>query len=172
MSIKIKHNDFTASNGWLECWQKHYSIRLVVLCGQSTEVAQEMLTTGQHWSRAMVSSTSTTLDYYHAHPNRPMVIEENRRPRSITQSCWHVLPQTRRWRHWSSVKRPTRDACMVWTRRCFRSHIEQNRKTWMTSVLFSDWFEWPNAKMKSQKCHIPTFVCDTHVTPFSLNFKA
>jgi len=48
MSIKIKHNDFTASNGWLECWQKHYSIRLAMLCGQSTEVAQEMLTTGQH----------------------------------------------------------------------------------------------------------------------------
>ena len=43
LSIEMDHDDFTASNGWLECWLKRYNVKLAVLCGESAEVPQDVV---------------------------------------------------------------------------------------------------------------------------------
>ena len=45
LSIKINHNDFTASNGSQKC----YNTRLAVLCGESAEMPQNIVDDWAKW---------------------------------------------------------------------------------------------------------------------------
>ena len=37
------HDDFTASNGWLEAWQKRHSVKWAALCGEAAEVPEDVV---------------------------------------------------------------------------------------------------------------------------------
>ena len=44
----MNHDDFIASNGWLESWQKQYGVKLGVLAGQTVEVPEDVV---EDWAK-------------------------------------------------------------------------------------------------------------------------
>ena len=82
LSIEMDRDDFTASNGWLECWLKRY-VKLAVLCGESAEVPQDIV---DDWGKQLpamlegndladIYNVNENGLYFHALPNRSMVIK-------------------------------------------------------------------------------------------------
>jgi len=43
LAVSLGHNSFSASNGWLEVWQKRFSVRLATLCGEAAEVPEDVM---------------------------------------------------------------------------------------------------------------------------------
>jgi len=81
----MNHDDFTASNGWLESWQKRYGVVLGNLAGESAEVPQDVVT---DWIKRLPSLTEgydlkdifnadETGLYYLALPTRYMVVKSD-----------------------------------------------------------------------------------------------
>ena len=76
------HNDSTASNGWLEAWQKRHSVKWAALCGEAAEVPEDVVA---EWTMCLSELTAGYLPadiynadetglYYCALPERSMVI--------------------------------------------------------------------------------------------------
>ena len=96
LSIEMDHDDFAASNGWLECWLKRYNVKLAVLCGESAEVPQDVvddwgkrlpaLTEG--YDLADIYNADETGLYFRALPNRSMVIKGDPRKGIKTSKEW------------------------------------------------------------------------------------
>ena len=43
LSMSFDPDNFTASNGWLELWQKRFGVKLASLCGEAAEVPQDVV---------------------------------------------------------------------------------------------------------------------------------
>ena len=50
LSVTIKHNNFTASNGWFEFWQKWYGVKLGILASESAEVPEDVI---EDWAKRL-----------------------------------------------------------------------------------------------------------------------
>ena len=55
LSMELGHGDFTASNGWLDSWQKRHNVKLAVLCVESAEVPRYVF---DHWSMRLPGLTA------------------------------------------------------------------------------------------------------------------
>ena len=77
LSLEMGHDDFSASNRWLQAWQKRHYVKWAALCGKAAEVPQDVvanwtmrlpdLTTG--YALADIYNTDETGLYYHALPD-------------------------------------------------------------------------------------------------------
>ncbi|KAI0211496.1 Isocitrate dehydrogenase [NADP] cytoplasmic [Lamellibrachia satsuma] len=77
LSLEMGHDDFSASNRWLQAWQKCHNVKWAALCGKAAEVSQDIvadwtmclpdLTTG--YALADIYNTDETGLYYHALPD-------------------------------------------------------------------------------------------------------
>ena len=43
LSLEIGHDEFTASNGWLEARQKRHGVKWAALCGEAAEVPADVV---------------------------------------------------------------------------------------------------------------------------------
>ena len=43
LSLEMGHDEFTASNGWLEAWQKRHGVKWAALCGEAAEVPADVV---------------------------------------------------------------------------------------------------------------------------------
>ena len=72
---------FTASNGWLNRWQKRHNIRLATLSGEAADVSEETVedwrkrlkSICEGYSRADIFNADETGLFYRALPTRSMV---------------------------------------------------------------------------------------------------
>ena len=82
LSMSLDHGNFTASNGWLESWQKRFSVKLASLCGEAAEVPQNVV---EDWTKRLPAITDgyALADIYNADetglhfralPNRSVVV--------------------------------------------------------------------------------------------------
>ena len=82
LSLEMGHDDFSASNGWLQAWHKRHNVRWAALCGEAAEVPQDIvadwtmrppeLTAG--YALADIYNADETGLYYCALPERSMVV--------------------------------------------------------------------------------------------------
>ena len=80
---ELGHDSFTASNGWLDRWQKRHSVRMSVLSGESADVDSAVV---EDWSKRLSSICSgykledifnadETGLFYRAMPTRSLVVK-------------------------------------------------------------------------------------------------
>ena len=177
LSMAMDHDNFTASNGWLECWQKRYSVKLATLSGESAEVPQDVV---DDWSKRLPALTEgyvladiynadETGLYFRALPSRSMVIKgDPRKGIKTSKDRITVLLACSA----AGEKLTPLVIGKAANPRCFRGvdkalipvTYRSNRKAWMTGVLFSEWLERLNAKVKAQKRNILMFLdnCGAH----------
>ena len=132
LSASMGLADFTASNGWLESWQKRFSVRLTTLCGEAADVPEYVVA---DWAKRLSSITAgyamadiynadETGLYFRALPNRSMVLHDDpckgiktsKERITVLLGCsaaGHKLS------HLSSVRRRIRGAFVALTRRPF-----------------------------------------------------
>ena len=87
LSTTLDHDDFSASNGWLEAWQKRFGVRLATLCGEAAEVpkhvvtewAQRLPVITEGYQLADIYNADETGLYFRALPNRTMVVHDDPR---------------------------------------------------------------------------------------------
>ena len=174
LSMAMDHDNFTASNGWLECWLKRYSVKLATL---SAEVPQDVV---DDWSKRLPALTEgyvladiynadETGLYFRALPSRSMVIKgDPQKGIKTSKDRITVLLACSA----AGEKLTPLVIGKAANLRCFRGvdkallpgTYRSNRKAWMTSVLFSEWLERLNAKVKAQKRNILMFLdnCGAH----------
>ena len=177
LSMAMDHDNFTASNGWLECWLKRYSVKLATLSGESAEVPQDVV---DDWSKRLpaliegyvladIYNADETGLYFRALPNRSMVIKgDPRKGIKTSKDRITVLLACSA----AGEKLTPLVIGKAANPRCFRGvdkallpvTYRSNRKAWVTSVLFSEWLERLNAKVKAQKRNILMFLdnCGAH----------
>ena len=59
LSMSLDHDNFTASNGWLESWQKRFGMKLASLCGEAAEVPQDVV---EDWTKRLPAITDEYAD--------------------------------------------------------------------------------------------------------------
>ena len=79
--------DFSASNGWLEAWQKRHNVKWSALCGEAAEVPEDVvaawairlpdITSG--YAPSDIYNADETGLYYRALPNRSLVVSSDPR---------------------------------------------------------------------------------------------
>ena len=50
ISVQLGYDDFSASNGWLESWQKRHGVKFSVLCGECADVPEDVC---NDWSKRL-----------------------------------------------------------------------------------------------------------------------
>ena len=177
LSLTMDHDNFTASNGWLECWQKWYNVKLATLLGESAEVPQDVV---DDWSKRLTALTEgyaladiynadDTGLYFRALPSRSMVVKGD--PQKGTKTSKDRITVLLACSATGEKLTPLVIGKAA-NLRCFRGvdkallpvTYRSNRKAWVTSVLFSEWLERLNAKVKAQKRNILMFLdnCGAH----------
>ena len=84
LSTTLDHDDFSASNGWLEAWQKRFGVRHATLCGEAAEVpkhvvtewAQRLPVITEGYQLADIYNADETGLYFRALPNQSMVVRK------------------------------------------------------------------------------------------------
>ena len=51
-------DDFSASNGWLQAWQKRHSVKWAALCGEAADVPEDVVA---HWATRLPDLLSRRL---------------------------------------------------------------------------------------------------------------
>ena len=160
-SMKLNLDDFTASNGWLEAFQKHHWIKSAVLSGEASDVS---LSTVESWKKCqfvMVTMPGSS----------SMLIKL---VCFIVVPSWSLVAPGDTW-HWGKVAKERITvlvACweageklqlLVISRsnkpRCIQSvatgilpvSYKANKWAWMTSVLFMEWLNKINNEMIMQQ---------------------
>ena len=154
LSASMGLAEFTASNDWLESWQKRVSVRLATLCGEAADVPEYVVA---DWAKRLPSITAgyamadiynadETGLYFRALPNRSMVLHDDPRKGIKTSkeritvllacsAAGHKLkPLVIGKAENPRCYRGTNKASLPVTYRA-------NRKAWMTSILFQEWLE-------------------------------
>ena len=177
LSLEMGHDDFSASNGWLQAWQKRHNVKWAALCGEAAEVPQDVvadwtmrlpeLTAG--YALADIYNADETGLYYGALHERSMVVRGDPRKGiktskervTVLLTCSATGEKLKPLLIGKSLKP-----------RCFKGIDKAalpvtycaNRKAWMTSVLFKEWLDKLNSKMKMQGRNILLFVdnCGAH----------
>jgi hypothetical protein len=176
-SVEMGHDDFTASNGWLEAWQKRYGVKMAVLAGESADVPQEAVA---EWAKRLpdiikdyelkdIFNADETGLYYRALPARSMVIKgDSRRGSKTSKERVTALLAA------SAAGEKLKPLVIGKSEnpRCFRGMdksllpvtYRNNKKAWMTSQLFREWLDKVNSQMRTKKRKILMFIdnCAAH----------
>ena len=85
LSQELGHDDFMASNGWLDRWLKRNSVKCATLCGESGDVPQDVV---DDWAKRLptliegyvlenIFNADKTGLYYRALPTKSMVAKND-----------------------------------------------------------------------------------------------
>jgi hypothetical protein len=186
LSITMNHDEFTASNGWLESWQKRYGVKLASLAGESAEVPEDVV---RDWAQRLpeltkdyalkdIFNADETGLYYRALPNRSMVVKSDPRRGSKTAkeriTALIAASATGEKLKPLVIGKSVKPRCFAGMELSLLPVIyRSNKRAWMTSVLWKEWLERLNSKMKNQKRHILMFVdnCSAHPNVSLTNIK-
>ena len=175
MSLELDHDDFSASNGWLESFLKRYNIRLSALSGESAEVPMDVI---EEWTQRLpdilagydpkdVFNADETGLYFRALPDRTYAIKGD--PCKGTKTAKDRITVLLACSAAGEKLTP-----LVIGRsakpRCFRKNdilpviYRNNKKAWMTAKMFTEWLNKLNNKMIREKQNILLFVdnCSGH----------
>lgn len=175
LAVELGHDDFSASNGWLESFFKRHNISLKDLCGESGDVSEEVV---NDWTQRIpdivagydpkdIFNADETGLYYRALPNRTYAIKGD--PCKGTKTAKERITVLLACSAAGEKLTP-----LVIGRsakpRCFRNKdilpvtYRNNRKAWMTSVLFAEWLDKLNNSMIRQNRKILMLVdnCGAH----------
>ena len=177
LALEMDLDDFSASNGWLQAWQKRHSVKWAALCSEAADVPEDVvpdwairlpdLLSG--YAPANVFNADETGLYYRALPNRSMVVRSDPRKGiktakervTVLLACSAAGEKLTPLLIGKSAKP-----------RCFKGlelvmlpvTYRANKKAWMTSLLFKEWVERLNRQMQLQERNILLFVdnCAAH----------
>jgi hypothetical protein len=170
-SYSMQHDDFSASNGWLNAWQKPYGVKLALLAGESADVPEDAV---KDWAQRLpdiikdydmkdIFNADETGLYFRALPCRSMVIKGDKRRGSKTskERITALLAASA-----TGEKLKPLVIGKAENPRCFRGMdkallpvtYKANKKAWMTSQPFREWTDRINSQMKTQKRKILIFV--------------
>ena len=186
LSASMGLADFTASNGWLESWQKRFSVRLATLCGEAADVPEYVVA---DWAKRLPSITAgyamadiynadETGLYFRALPNRSMVLHDDHR-KGIKTSKERITVLLGCSAAGDKLKplvigKAENPRCFHGTDKAsLPVTYRANRKAWMTTILFQEWLERLNSAMKLQRREILMFVdnCSAHPATELSNIK-
>ena len=186
-ATEFGHSAFTASNGWLEKWQKRHNVRMAVLSGEAADVDASIVS---DWSsrlqsmcdgyalRDIFNADETDL-FFRALPTRSLAIkgEEAKGGKKSKERVTVLLAC-------SAIGEKLTPLVIGHSTnpRCFRAlgrspnlpvTYTSNRRAWMTSELFKVWLEKLSNKMKSEGRSILLFIdnCSAHPDVVSSNVK-
>ena len=177
LATAIGHDDFTASNGWLDRWKTRHNVRCSVLNGESADVPEGAVA---DWSVRLpaicdgyaakdIFNADETGLFYRALPARSMVAKgDTCKGGKVSKDRITVLLAV------SATGEKLRPLVIGHAKkpRCFCGFevaslgVEYtfNKKAWMTSILFNGWLTRLNNKMQFEQRHIMMFVdnCSAH----------
>ena len=177
ISSEMGHDNFSASNGWLESWRNRYNVSWSSLCGESASVDQETLAdwklrlpdiTRGYGPEDIFNADETGL-FYRALPNKSMThTSDSNSGIKIQKDRITVLIACSA----TGEKLPLLVIGKAAKPRCFKGlqtaslgvRWEHNKKAWMTTVLFTQWLERLNNQMRLQNRSILLLVdnCTAH----------
>ncbi len=186
IASQLGYGNFTASNGWLESFQKRHSISSSVLSGEGASVDKGIV---EDWTKRLpevlkgykaedIFNADETGLFYRTLPNRSLVqkggVTKNgklAKERITVLFAASVTGEKLKPLVIGKSKKP----------RCFNSktqqsiavHYEANKKAWMSSSLFTEWLRRVNNQMCLQKRNILLLVdnCTAHPPQKLSNIK-
>ncbi|KAK7094233.1 hypothetical protein V1264_007882 [Littorina saxatilis] len=176
-SMELGFDDFTASNGWLQSWQRRYNVNFAMRSGEASGVPLEAV---DDWIKRLpeitkdyaledIFNADETGLYFRALPQRSMIVKGDSRKGirtakdriTVLLACSGtgekltplVIGRAENPRCFKALKKSSLPVTYRW-----------NRKAWMTAVLFKEWLEKLNTKMKSKGRNILLMVdnCSAH----------
>ncbi|XP_013774244.1 tigger transposable element-derived protein 6-like [Limulus polyphemus] len=171
LSVELGLDDFSASNGWLDRFQKRRNISCSVLSGEGASVNEETVNDWcshlesicEGYSLKDIFNADETGLFYRALPTRSQVIRgdkchgsKNSKERiTVLLGCSAT-----------GEKLTPLVIGRAANPRCFRGYstsslpvtYQANKRAWMTSTIFKDWLQKLNNKMTLEKRKIIMFV--------------
>ena len=164
LAITMNHDHFTASNGWLNAWQRRYGVKLAVLCGESADVPEAAV---QDWAQRLpeickdyapknIFNADETGLYFRALPTRSMVVKGD--PRKGTKSSKERITALlaasatgEKLKPYVIGKSQNPRTLRGMDKSLLTVTYKANKRAWMTSKLFSEWCDKLNSKMRASK---------------------
>ena len=72
LALEMDLDDFSASNGWLQAWQKRHSVKWAALCGEAADVPEDVVA---HWATRLPDLLSQRLQRRRDRPLLPGAAE-------------------------------------------------------------------------------------------------
>ena len=184
---EMGHLGFTASNGWLNRWQKRHNVRLATLSGEAADVSEETVedwrkrlkSICEGYSRANIFNADETGLFYRALPTRSMVAKgdearggkKSKERISVLLACScegeKLIPFV--------IGNSAKPRCFrrLASLLCLPVTYSSNKKAWMTSQLFKQWLDKVNNRMIQQHRSILLFIdnCSAHPDVICSNIK-
>jgi hypothetical protein len=177
LSVELGHNDFVASNGWLDRWLKRNNVKSACLSGDRAEVSEEVV---EDWKKRLptlcdgyepcdIFNADESGFFFRAIPNKSMVQKGDDRAGVKTSKdrvtvLFAVSAEGEKLKPLIIGKSAKP--------RCFQGQdvnslgvdYFHNKRAWMTSTIFTQWANKINNKMRIQKRKILVFVdnCTAH----------
>lgn len=176
-ALEMGHDNFSASNGWLQSFQKRYNIRWAALNGEAAEVCQD---TVDDWKQRLpalcegyqpqdIFNADETGLYYRTLPDRSLVVKgatcsggKQAKERVTVLLACSATGERLKPVVIGKAANP----------RCFKGYAKHNlpvtyyanKKAWVTGDLFKSWLQSVNAKMRIQRRKILMFIdnCGAH----------
>lgn len=183
LSVELDHSEFSASNGWLEKWRDRYNVKFAVLSGERGEVDLSVV---EDWKKRLPTLCDGFLPcnifnadesglYYRAFPTKSLIAKGDD-PGGCKVSKDRITFLLGASVTGEKIKPLVIGKSMK--PRCFVGidmltlgvDYHNNKKAWMTGIIFSEWAKKLNHKMRVQDRKILVFVdnCSAH-PPLSLS---
>ncbi|KAK7097842.1 hypothetical protein V1264_004763 [Littorina saxatilis] len=183
LSVELGHDNFVASNGWLDRWLKRNNVKNACLSGDRGEVNEEVV---EDWKKRLptlcdgyepcdIFNADESGFFYRALPNKSMVEKgDDRAGVKTSKDRVTVLFAV------SAAGEKLKPLLIGRSAkpRCFQGQdvgtlgvdYHHNKRAWMTAAMFTQWANKLNNKMRIQKRKILVFVdnCSAH-PPLSLS---
>lgn len=176
-SLKLGHNDFTASNGWLDSFTYRHQLKLATLHGESADVDPEVCA---QWREKLpeIMQGYKPEDIYNCDecgismrsiPTRSLIRKgEKAGGTKSLKERFTVLFTASATGHkekmWviGKAKKPRSFPSFSVYQNAFV--YRNNTRAWMTSSIFQEYVNWLNNKMKAMNRHILLFLdnCPAH----------
>ena len=184
-SMQFGHNDFMASNGWLESFKLRHNIQSATLSGEASDISA---TLEADWKRHLetileghelkdVFNADETGVFYQDLPNKSFMVRgETCYGGKKSKQCLTLLVAC------SATGEKLKPFVVGHSQnpQCFKGKdvnstnmYRANKEAWMTSDLFCEWLDAVNRKMQSANCHILLLIdnCSAHPDVERSNIK-
>lgn len=184
LSLELGHDDFSASNGWLESFLKRHNMNLKDLCGESGDVPADVV---DDWVQRIpdivagydpkdIFNADETGLCFRALPSKTYAIKGD--PCKGTKSAKDRITVLLACSAAGEKLTPLVIGKSA-KPRCFKGReimpvtYRHNRKAWMSSVLFTEWIDKLNNSMIRQKRKILLLLdnCAAHPSLVRSNVK-
>ena len=177
-AAQFSHKGFTASNEWLDRWQKRHNDRMATLSGEAADVNEEMVEDlskrleslcRSYQLRDIFNADEIGL-FYRSLPTKSMCIkgygakggEKSKDRISVLFACSAEGEKLTPF----VIGRNANSRCFkgLASSACIPVSYSSNRKAWMTAELFQQWLDKLNSKMKHDNSSILLFIdnCTAH----------